>query len=616
MLPLPPGRTPRDWQLRALEAARAGIATYDAVIISAATGTGKGSLIAGIAILCAQRGGRVLAMAHRDELVAELEDRVRQVRGAPAVGVAQGKRNELLNPIVVASVQSLTAKRRAQLGKFDLVLTDECHHATAPIYGKVYDAVAAASPNWKHLGFTATAFRSAKGGGTTGLGKVFQAVFFEYSITDAIANGDLVPVRGYEVSTQVTLEGVRIGADGDFVEEDLAALVDTPDRNKLVAAEYLARCAGKPALVFCASIEHAKHMAEAFVASGVQAKAVWGDSPDRAKIIRLYRERPDVLPVLCSKDLIFEGFDAPATAAVLKARPTKSRVIFTQMVGRGLRLHPESGKEECLFLDFVDNGCELDLASISDLTSDDGGERAGRPLVASDRVRRRHHDDWGTGIVAGVEEGEVRLVTVRWPVTRVHPDGEELQHPAIELKRAAPEETPEPEVVRIAPKVAGVQVYEVFLLPGQSASSKSAVGWYEYSGAWTASGRLPDDGQLTMHVLAGDGRWEVWGIRAPPRDRRGFDEDVVTMLHTSASSEGAIAWGIAHLKSQNAKVSPISADWKTQPATEPQVNALKRWGIRRDLSQISRGEASALLDSVVARNKVRQAARRRARGAA
>ncbi len=625
-LPLPAGQRPRKWQVEALDAARQAFRVHRKVLVSAATGTGKGSYAAGIGALTADRGRRVLVLAHREELVADVADRIRLVRPGARVGfIGAGEAYGLALPVVVAMVQSLTKARLAELlsyGAFDLIITDEAHHATAPTYQAVYAANEAAKPDWKHLGLTATPFRAGAKGEAKKLGAVFEVMAYEYSIADAIAQGDLVPIRGQYVSTSLSLSGVKVGKTGDFQEADLAAVVDCESRNVLVVEQYLERVPGKPALVFAASIEHAKHLAEAFRARGVNAAAVWGEMGDaRTGIIAQFKNRPDQLPVLCSKDLIFEGFDAPQCAAILKARPTQSRIVFTQMVGRGLRtwgidqslVDPlarraaiaASPKPECLLLDFVDNGCELDLATVADLdeeTTRPVAERAS--LVVGDRVVRRLHEDWGKGTVTAVAgDGPEATVSVFWPLSKAHPATARLSHQALELRKVR-EDAPVAEEIRIEPKVTGVKVFPMVVLPGNVASAK-AIGWYAYQTALVAAGELPSGERLTFYIEGAGAEWFVWSIVGPPARDRGRVPDVVRLEHTAPTSEAALEWSERRFKEERARVHRVSADWKGEAATEKQVAALKKWGIRRDLTDFSRGEASALLDAVMAKAKVR-----------
>ena len=423
---------------------------------------------------------------------------------------------------------------------------------------------------------------------------MFQALVFEYGIRDAIDNGDLVPLEAWNVSTEVDLSSIEIVA-GDFDAEQLSKTVDTPERNQLCVNQYQERAAGKPALVFAASI------AEMFRANGIHAEAVYGElgKDERRRRIAEYRRADGTLPVLVSKDLIFEGFDAPATAIVIQARPTKSRNLFQQMVGRGLRLFP--GKTKCIFVALVDNG-SLDLATAADL-SDDGADdpKGARELRAEDFVRRRHHDDWGIGkVVEVLAEGLPRAV-VEWPSSRVHKAGAVLTLPLVELIRVPPEKLNAPQQLSIRPRDLRVRAYEVFLLPKADAAP---VGWYRYQTSLSAAGVAPSGLRHTVVVEGKGDACAVWEVRYDadaPQGRR----DVVTQLRADMNEATALAWGQEHLRALGVRVVSMDANWLTDPITAPQVSMLAVLGIRRDLSRTSKGEASALIDAANALKRIR-----------
>ncbi len=591
-LPLAPGQTPRAWQVTATDAARAAFREgLQAVIVSAATGTGKGTVLAAWARMAAAKGSRVLVLVHREELVLDLYRRILAIPGRGSVGVCWASRNEILADIVVASVQSLRSRLHFLTADKapKLVITDECHHAPAPTYRAIYSAVDAlhgvdrdAPPKrwpWHHLGMTATPFRSAEGGETTGLGDVYEAVVYEHGIAEAIAAGDLVPVRGLRVETQLDVSACRIGRSGDYVEDDLAALVDVEARNALVVDYYERHAPGKAALVFAASIAHAQHLADAFVARGHRFAAVWGAMPRRERAGLVADFLAGRLDGLVSRDLLFEGFDAPRAEVLLKARPTKSRVVFVQMVGRGLRLHP--GKAECLLIDFVDNGCPLDLSTAVNLDpTAEAAAKAERGFAEGDTVEHRT-EPLGRGLVEVALEG--RLYWVAWESGRrlhgaadlVRPRAEREQHDTAGLR------------------VARVADYEVLLLPG--ARKSDAAGWYSYQDVWTVG-----CGSSTALVRQSGGRWSAWIVGRDVEPAR---------IAVADTREAACAAAEAHARAGGHVFGRVDAGWKTEPATERQVAALRKWRIRRDLSTITRGEASALLDAVTARNRVARAIR-------
>ncbi len=617
-LPVPPGQTPRRWQVEALGALRAAMPLYPACLISAATGTGKGTLIAGIAQLCHAAGLRPLILAHREELVTEIPDRIRKIVGHASTGIVMADRHEPYADIIAASVQTLQSPaRRRDLGHFDVILTDEAHHATAPAYVDVRRWVESSRPDYKHIGFTATPFRAGADGTTRGLGRVFPALVYEHTIGDAIADGDLVPLESWDASTLTDLDGVDLDND-----DEVARRVDNPGRNQLVFRQYMERTPGLPALVFAASIAHAEHLAEAFRAGGVTAAAVSADTPSdlRRSLIAQYRRADGSLPVLTSKDLLFEGFDAPATRGVYKARPTRSMNVLQQMVGRGLRTFgvnfsdepPEvrraliaaSVKPRCLFVDFVDNGCEMRLATAADLTDDGDELRADpRPIDVDDLVRRRHHDDWGVGRVVAVHEDDLRRATVQWPRSAVAREGQRLTHPVAELKRVAESEQ-EAAPILIQPRAVGVRAYQTFLLPKDD-PAEVAIGWYEYGGALSAGGDLGDGRSLTVLVQAD----AVWAVTTDPRQPVPERRRTVLRLGQGGSRTEGLGLGLAHLKAHGVTPLPIDRGWVGDPCTADQARALQSHGIRRDFARMAKGEASALLVAVSAARAVAEAQR-------
>ena len=436
-LPLRPGRTWRPWQLAAIDAARTGLVRHKSGIVQAATGTGKGDLLAGIAIRSAERS-RVLVAVHMRELVEDIANRIRLAGGE--CGIVMAQRRDFDARLVVGCTPSLV-RHLDELGSFGLRITDEAHMATAPSYRKL-DALAPL-----HLGFTATPFRSAPNGTTMGLGSVFRAVFFRYSLQDAIAAGDLVPIEGVTVKTKTSLESVPT-KNGDFLAPELSAAVDTPARNNLVLDHYN----GETTLAFCAGIAHAQHLAELARSRGIPAEAVWGD--DKERKAKLARFHDGVTLLLTSADLLLVGYDEPRISTILAARPTQSRVLWTQMIGRGTRLYP--GKTCLRLLDFADTG--LDLCGLEDLNEDETLPVARRLLPFPVGAEVEHKADGRRGVVAQVELQHL----VDWG------DGQSW-HDRSELKAAS-------DLQVVEPKIIGVRTYTMRLF------DRDGGGWYPLDG--------------------------------------------------------------------------------------------------------------------------------------
>jgi ATP-dependent helicase IRC3 len=268
--------------------------------------------------------------------------------------------------VVVASVQTVGRGNDRILQfpprDFGRVIIDEAHHSVAASYGRVINHFLDGNPRCFLTGFTATPNR-ADG---EALGQVFEEIVFQYGIREGIKDGWLCDVRGYRIRTATSLEGVSTRA-GDYAQGELADVVDTPERNKLIVKEWITLAYPRQTIAFCVTVAHAQNLALAFQQAGVPAQAVWGGDPDRRAKLAAFRSGE--LKVLTNVQLLTEGFDMWQVACVILARPTKSQTVMVQQVGRGTRLQEgienlvqwlaelklkPGDKVDCLVLDVVD----------------------------------------------------------------------------------------------------------------------------------------------------------------------------------------------------------------------------------------------------------------------
>jgi hypothetical protein len=179
-----------------------------------------------------------------------------------------------------------------------------------------------------------------------------------------VRDGYLCAVRGWRVQSEVDLGGVGV-RHGDFIEADLARAVDTPERNRLVVDAYRRLAPGRRAIAFCADVAHVHALAAELEAAGYRAASVWGAmaASDREGTLRRFREGK--LDVLTNCNVLTEGFDEPRVDCVLMARPTQSQLLYSQMVGRGTRLHPQ--KSDLVVIDIVDNTARHSLVGLNAL---------------------------------------------------------------------------------------------------------------------------------------------------------------------------------------------------------------------------------------------------------
>lgn len=322
--------------------------------------------------------GRVLVLCHRTELVQQAKARLEADLGT-RVGVDQGEFRSTFERVVVASVQTVYRKVRLErLRRFSaptLIIADEAHHAPAKSWRQVLDAFPAA----KMLGVTATPDR----GDGRAMGLVFDSVAFEYDLADAVADGWLVPMKGEEIILgDVDLDTVGVNA-GDLAAGQL-------DEAVLQGAEgvvqgLLGTAKGKRGLVFCPGVKTAHFVADRLNAlhPGIAAAVDGKTDPEvRARTVEDFRQGR--LQWLCNCQVFTEGTDLPMAEVVAIARPTKSRALYAQMVGRAGRCLPgvvdgletveerraaiaASAKPHAIVLDFVGNNSKHALASPEDI---------------------------------------------------------------------------------------------------------------------------------------------------------------------------------------------------------------------------------------------------------
>ncbi|MDR1514195.1 MAG: DEAD/DEAH box helicase [Synergistaceae bacterium] len=360
--------TPRPYQTEAVSAClRERENGLTRGLVSLPTGCGKTPLAA---LLINELGAETLFLAHRQELISQAVDKISLVVPRSDIGILQAKEADGIDAkICVASVQTVAQKRRLDELKrrdFRLAIVDECHHAIKnSSYWRILSELGfmGGDPGRLLVGLSATPFRLDG----KPLGEFFERVVFERSILAMMKGGYLCDARGIRISTEADLSSVHTEM-GDLAINELSIAVDTPERNNLVAESYLKHAHGRRAVAFCVDVQHSHNLADAFNDAGIRAKAVWGamDKDDRRETLSGFASHE--LDVLTNCNVLTEGFDDPGISAILLARPTKSQALYTQMCGRGFRLHP--GKPDCLILDFVDMAGRHKLCKFADLAGD------------------------------------------------------------------------------------------------------------------------------------------------------------------------------------------------------------------------------------------------------
>lgn len=332
--------------------------------------------------LDANPGDRVLILVHTDELVQQAAAKVRTIAPHLSVGIVKAARNEVTADVIVASVQSLRSeKRRKQIRGVGLVIVDECHHATANTYRTILEHYGCMESTLA-AGFTATLMRGDGGP----LGEVWQGVAFSRDVGYMVRKRYLVPPRGQAVRVpDFNLAMVR-STKADFREGDLGSALVNSLAPSVVAQSYREHASERSGILFCPTVASAEAFAEAFNLGGIACEVIHGNLPQDERRAILARLESGQTQVVANCMVLTEGFDSPRVSCVVVARPTKSKGLYIQMVGRGLRVDPLRPYEDqdCLVLDVVGASATHDLRSIADLSDkplDEAKARAGKSLI-------------------------------------------------------------------------------------------------------------------------------------------------------------------------------------------------------------------------------------------
>lgn len=337
-------------QREALDALQAMRDRHETIaLLYHATGTGKTVT----AVMDAKRcGGRTLFLAHTQELVNQAVDTFRTLWPEVTVGRYMEAIKEPDAHVVCGSVQSVALHLEDfREDAFSYLIVDEAHHAAADTYQRI---LAYFHPAFT-LGLTATPERTDD---NRAILDIFKNTAHKLDIQTAVEIGELVPIRCIRIHTNIDLTRVRFNSV-QYNIRDLESKIYVPERNGLIVDTWLQYVRDKRTVVFCASVRHAEQIAELFRQAGVSAAAVSGGMKPAER--REFQDRfvcREIL-VLCACDLLNEGWDCPEIEVLFMARPTMSRVLYTQQLGRGMRLFP--GKESLMVFDFVDNASQYNM---------------------------------------------------------------------------------------------------------------------------------------------------------------------------------------------------------------------------------------------------------------
>ena len=338
--------------------------------------------------------GRVMILAHVKELVEQNAGKLKSICPELPVGVYSAglDSRDTQQPVVVAGIQSVYNKIEA-FKPFDLVMIDEVHMVPPDGEGRYRTFLEAAkrvNPRVRLVGWTATPYRT-QGGLICKPENLLNEVCYEIGVKELINRGYISNITARAGKVKANTEGLHIRA-GEFVAEDVEKLMGE-DRLVTSACQEIVELTKdrQACLIFCTSIAHCKKVASQIAKfSGEECAIVTGDTPDleREETIRrlrgetvkadLFAEKPP-LKYCCNVCVLTTGTDIPRLDTIALLRPTNSPGLLVQMVGRGFRLSPETGKTECLVLDYgrnIERHGPIDMIKVKE-----PGQGGGGPLA-------------------------------------------------------------------------------------------------------------------------------------------------------------------------------------------------------------------------------------------
>ena len=290
----------------------------------------------------------MLVLAHRSELLDQAKAKISASNPHLTVEIEQAERKAGKVDVVVASVATLGRNGTPRILEypndyFKSIVIDEAHHAAAQTYRRIVDYFD--SPFL--LGVTATPQRSDN----TRLIDVFEEIVYYKSIQDLIADGYLSPLVGYRVKRTTDISGVEI-QNGDYNQSQLEDQINTPERNDSIVSAYIDLANLSKAIVFASGVAHARDLAASFAKHKINVRVIVGTTPadERSQILSDFSSGK--VRVLVNVGVLTEGFDEPSLETIIIAKPTRSTLLYTQIVGIGTRIF--DGKPHCTIIDISD----------------------------------------------------------------------------------------------------------------------------------------------------------------------------------------------------------------------------------------------------------------------
>lgn len=331
--------------------------------------TGSGKTIC-MAELCRQSEGRTLIIVISKELREQTIDKIKLMCGDDiSIGSVQSTLNQVDAKIIIATRQSLSNKKSNRIeqmleyGEFSTIIFDEVHIAVEQCL-KIIQKFN--NEKLKTIGFTATPYNKQ-------MVKIFNEITYSKDILWMIENKYLIEPRAFEIETTTDISNVKT-VGGEFVQSQLEKAINTDDRNDLIVQGYKKFAMDrKHTIAFASGIEHSRDLCAEFNKQGITCAYV--DSTltkdERETVLKGFRE--GIYRTICNVGVLSTGYDFPEVDNIMFCRPTKSKILYIQQLGRGLRI--ADGKENCLVLDFKDVVSKhnlMDISSVFDVDMLDG----------------------------------------------------------------------------------------------------------------------------------------------------------------------------------------------------------------------------------------------------
>ncbi len=360
------------------------------ILLFAPTGAGKTIIASQIVHDAVSRGRKLLFIVHREILIGQTYSKFQKF-GLDCGFIKAGYQENRDASVQIASVQTLPKREWWRKYQADVILLDECHlTAFSSIVGEMMNRV------WQdaiYIGLTATPFRLSK---NEGMGDVFTDLVCAPMPHELIESGFLVKPSYYSLQQQPDLDDVKT-KNGEFDSKGLSVACDRPELIEATVTDWFRLAYKRRTIAFAVNVQHAKNLAATFENHGIPSAYVCGRTPIKTRN-KIYQQLAEgEILVLSSCGALSEGFDVPAVNAVILSRPTQSKALYCQQLGRGLRLSPETDKHDCIVLDQAVNvlrhGFVEDLKEVSLTPGKEKGEGGEAPMKVCPE------DDGGCGAI-------------------------------------------------------------------------------------------------------------------------------------------------------------------------------------------------------------------------